>query len=120
VIRRIAEHSIIAVITLNLRDEVLEVFSAHGLGDCVSLVLDGNDPRPKSERIQWALDHFRVDRRNAYMVGDACSDIREGKAAGVRTVAVTWGYQPRDFLVTEGPDFVADHPEQLVAILNGQ
>lgn len=120
VVRQIAEHSIIVVITLNLRDEVLDVFSAHGLGDCVSLVLDGNDPRPKSERICWALDHFRVNRTNAYMVGDACSDIREGKAAGVRTVAVTWGYQPREFLVAEDPDFVADHPEQLVAILNEQ
>lgn len=120
VIRQIARSSIIAVITLNLRDEVLGVLSAYGLQDCVSLIMDGADPRPKRERIGWALQHFAVEPKNAYMVGDARSDIREGKAAGVRTVAVTWGYQPREALAAEDPDFVAECPEELISILSGQ
>jgi phosphoglycolate phosphatase len=66
------------------------------------------------------LEHFQVDRKEAYMVGDARSDIREGRAAGVRTVAVAWGYQPRESLVAEEPDFVADRPEDLPAILREQ
>jgi len=120
VLRQIAKESIVVVNTLNLRDEVLEVLSAHGIEDCVSLIFDGSDPRPKSERIRWALEHFQVDRSEAYMVGDARSDIREGRAAGVRTVAVAWGYQPREALVAEEPDFVADRPEDLPAILREQ
>ena len=120
VIRQIAQSSIIAVITFNLRDVVMEVLSAHGLEGCVSLVLDGTDPRPKRERIRWALEHFDVNRKSAYMVGDARSDIREGRAAGVQTVAVAWGYQPREVLLAEDPDFLAECPEELVAILNGR
>jgi phosphoglycolate phosphatase-like HAD superfamily hydrolase len=120
VVRQIARSSIIVVITFNLREEVMEVLSAYGLEGCVSLVLDGADPRPKRERIRWALEHFDVNRRNAYMVGDARSDIREGRAAGVQTVAVAWGYQPREVLLAEDPDFVAERPEELVAILNRQ
>jgi phosphoglycolate phosphatase len=120
VLRQIAKESIVVVNTFNLQEEVLEVLSAHGVEDCVSLIFDGADPRPKSERIRWALEHFQVDRKEAYMVGDARSDIREGRAAGVRTVAVTWGYQPREALVAEEPDFVADRPEDLPAILREQ
>jgi len=120
VIRQIARNSIIVVITFNLRDEVMEVLSAQGLEGCVSLVLDGTDPRPKRERIGWALEHFDANRRSAYMVGDARSDIREGRAAGVQTVAVAWGYQPREVLLAEDPDFLAECPEELLAILNGR
>lgn len=116
-IRQIARSSVIVVVTFNLRDEVMEVLSAYGIEDHVSLVLDGTDPRPKRERIRWTLEHYNVEARNAWMVGDARSDIREGRAAGVRTVAVAWGYQPREVLVAEDPDFVVDHPEELVAIL---
>jgi len=116
-VRQIARSNIIVVVTFNLRDEVMEVLSAYGLEDHVSLVLDGTDPRPKRERIGWTLKHFSVSPRNAWMVGDARSDIREGRAAGVQTVAVAWGYQPREVLVAEDPDFVVDQPEELVAIL---
>ena len=117
VLRQIVKDSIIAVVTFNLREEVEDVLSAYGLSDCVSLISDGTDPRPKSERIRWVLEHFAVDCRNAYMVGDARSDIREGRAAGVQTVAVAWGYQPPEILAAEDPDFMAGCPEELVAIL---
>lgn len=45
------------------------------------------------------------------------SDIRHGKAAGVRTVAVTWGYQKRHTLEQEKPDFVVDSPDELLNVL---
>ncbi len=50
------------------------------------------------------------------MVGDAISDIRLGKLAGVRTAAVAWGYQSREALVAEAPDLVIDAPGQLHAL----
>jgi phosphoglycolate phosphatase len=38
------------------------------------------------------------------MVGDTTHDILAGKAAGLRTYAVTWGTQGRDELATARPD----------------
>ena len=51
------------------------------------------------------------------MIGDTRSDIRHGKAAGVRTVSVTWGYQKRHTLEQEKPDFVVDSPDELLHVL---
>jgi len=45
------------------------------------------------------------------LVGDAGSDIATARAAGMRPVAVTWGFRPRDELVTAS--FVVDTPNQL-------
>ena len=120
VLRQIAEGSAIAIVSFNLRDEILDVLSAHHLEDCVSLVSDGSDSRPKRERIRLTLEHLGVYAHKAFMVGDARSDIREGRAAGVQTVAVTWGYQPREALAAEGPDFMATHPRDLLAIVKGR
>ncbi len=40
------------------------------------------------------------------MVGDGATDIRAGKAAGVMTCAVTYGFRSEDELKKAGPDFV--------------
>jgi len=45
------------------------------------------------------------------LVGDAGSDIATARAAGMRPIAVTWGFRPRDELVTAS--LVVDTPNQL-------
>ncbi|MCX5746432.1 MAG: HAD-IA family hydrolase [Proteobacteria bacterium] len=44
------------------------------------------------------------------MVGDAPSDVVMARAAGMRAVAVTWGYRPRAELVAAAPDVIVDEP----------
>jgi phosphoglycolate phosphatase len=53
------------------------------------------------------------------MIGDTIGDIRAGKQSGVQTVAVTWGFQARDLLARELPDYLVDHPEELLTIASG-
>jgi phosphoglycolate phosphatase-like HAD superfamily hydrolase len=60
---------------------------------------------------------FDVPPEETFMIGDAISDIRQGKRAGVRTIAAAWGFQRRDFLLAEAPDFMADEPADLLEIL---
>jgi phosphoglycolate phosphatase len=54
---------------------------------------------------------------NAVFVGDDMRDVEAGRAAGLFTVAVTWGYldggDPRDW----GADAVVDAPEALIRLL---
>jgi phosphoglycolate phosphatase-like HAD superfamily hydrolase len=50
------------------------------------------------------------------MVGDAVSDIRAGQANGMRTAAVTWGWQRRDLLAAAGPDWIFTRVEALLAL----
>jgi phosphoglycolate phosphatase len=46
-------------------------------------------------------------------VGDAPSDIETGRAAGMTTVAVTWGYRPRAELAAARPALLVDEPAGL-------
>ena len=48
----------------------------------------------------------RVDE--AAFVCDATVDVEAGRKAGLRTAAVTWGYQRREDLTLSNPDFLFD------------
>lgn len=46
-------------------------------------------------------------------VGDTPIDIRTGKAAGMKTAGVTWGFRSARELLAERPDFLINHPSEL-------
>ncbi|MEO9079677.1 MAG: HAD-IA family hydrolase, partial [Rhodanobacter sp.] len=71
------------------------------------------DPAP----VLLACERSGLAPRHALFVGDDRRDIQAGAAAGLYTVAVTWGYldggNPHDW----GADVVLDHPSQLAELL---
>jgi phosphoglycolate phosphatase len=52
------------------------------------------------------------------LVGDSAVDIAAARAAGMRAIAVTWGFRGRAELVAAGPDAIADDPAELLAIFS--
>jgi len=42
--------------------------------------------------------------------------MKEGRQAGVKTVAVTWGWHSREKLAATGPDYLLDRPEELLKL----
>lgn len=116
VIRKLAEEHVLVVITSNLKEAVERVLRQNGLAESFSLILDGRAAGSKSDKIALAQRRFGRGSDDTFMIGDVVSDIREGKIAGVKTVAVTWGYQSRELLLGESPDYVADSPDDLLVI----
>lgn len=49
-------------------------------------------------------------------VGDSEVDVRTGKNASIKTIAVSWGFRDRDELERENPDIICDRPSQLISI----
>lgn len=54
---------------------------------------------------------------NVWMVGDEIRDIQAAKEAGVKSVAVTWGFNHTDLLALSNPDFLVHSPSELQQIL---
>jgi phosphoglycolate phosphatase len=70
----------------------------------------------KKEKIAFALQKFGVDPQRTFYIGDTVGDIVEAREAGVKSVAVSWGWHDRERLTKAGPDFVVDAPEGLLAL----
>jgi pyrophosphatase PpaX len=75
---------------------------------------DVTNGKPDPEPVHRALEALDSAPEDAVFVGDSAHDIEAGKAAGVLTVAVTWGPFPREKLAIAGPDRWVEHPRELL------
>jgi len=70
----------------------------------------------KIEKILYAKGHYGTNGGHTFYVCDTAGDVREAREAGVKTVAVTWGWHPRGRLERARPDMIVDSPEELLAL----
>ncbi len=80
---------------------------------------DVKNSKPDPEMIYLALGRMRVRVDQAMLVGDSIHDIRAGKAASILTLVVTYGYDSRERLAKESPDFMIDNVSELKDIILG-
>ena len=72
------------------------------------------DPAP----VLKALELLESEPADAAFVGDSPYDVAAGKAAGVFTVAVSWGkIHPEERLLETGADFLVHSPRELFDVL---
>ncbi|BCS34283.1 haloacid dehalogenase [Luteitalea sp. TBR-22] len=90
-----------------------------GIADALDHVQGTDDfpHKPAPDVIHHALKG--VGRPGAWMVGDAPSDVAAGRAAGLRTCAVTWGVGEEGHLRAAEPDALVTTVEDLRALLLG-
>jgi len=74
--------------------------------------------KPDPEPVQIALHRLDCAPENAVFVGDSVHDILAGNAAGVTTLAATWGAFKKADLEPGEPDFYLEHISELSAFLD--
>ncbi|MFT6113132.1 MAG: phosphoglycolate phosphatase [Oleispira sp.] len=85
----------LGLITNKPRRFTVPLLKALGIDHYFSEVLCGDDlefKKPHPLPVLTALKNLSVSAQQAIMVGDSISDIKSASAAGVKTVAVTYGY----------------------------
>jgi pyrophosphatase PpaX len=83
--------------------------AALGLAERFEMVVSGSDVtrhKPDPEGIAKVLDAFGIPAERVLMVGDAVSDIRASRSAGVRAAAVLWDSVDRTRVLDAGADLV--------------
>lgn len=57
-----------------------------------------------------------ASKEECLYIGDSDTDMLTGKAAGMTTVGVSWGFRTREVLQEHGADYIVDRPEDIVII----
>ena len=89
---------------------------AHLVG-AVTCAEDVARGKPDPQAVHQVLDLLAVAPERAVMTGDTVVDIATGRAAGVRSVGVTWGSATAAELTEAGADAVVGSFEELRAVL---
>ena len=119
VIPKLSAGHTVAVVTNSQGRQVAAALDEFGIGAAVTAVEGGESGKTKADRIRLLQRLHASAGGQTYMIGDTIGDIRAGRQAGVRTAAVTWGYQSRDLLLAEAPDHLLDRAVQLLSIARG-
>jgi len=66
---------------------------------------DGFPSKPAPDVIHAALAGLGAKPEECLLVGDSCADMQAGRAAGVKTCAVRWGYGKHEEMAKFLPDY---------------
>ncbi|HAO74763.1 MAG TPA: phosphoglycolate phosphatase [Pseudomonas sp.] len=75
--------------------------------------------KPDPAALFWVMDKAGVAPSESLFVGDSRNDVRAAKAATVRCVALTYGYNHGEPIADEQPALVLDDLRELVASVPG-
>jgi phosphoglycolate phosphatase len=75
------------------------------------------EKKPSPVPVLYVISKLRVRPEESIVVGDSYYDIKAGKMAGTKTVAVTYGYQPKEIL--KEADYMIDNLRKLVPLVQG-
>jgi len=93
------------VITSNIGSIVKKYLNEHGIKPIS--VIGAEHETSKVKKL------LKIKNNKTFYIGDTVGDIKEGKLAKVKTIAVTWGFHNKTVLKKENPDFVTDSIKDL-------
>ena len=119
IVRRFARTNTIAIVTTNSSENVNAFLVKHGLDGFVHAVYGVDSPGSKAQKISVARNRLSTDTKqeSVFMVGDSLSDIRAAKETATTSIAVRWGHQSLEYLLSGDPDYVANVPHDLIEII---
>jgi phosphoglycolate phosphatase len=107
----------IACITNKPYQPTLKLLKALNLLEFFSLVLGGDSlehKKPHPAPLQHALTHYGLRPEHALMIGDSSNDIESAHAAGLRCIAMRYGYNHGQPIDHSQPDLVLDSLAELL------
>ncbi len=107
-----------AVISNKRESYSREVLDGNGLLEFFDIILGSDsvaERKPSPAPIFEVLKRADVSKEEAVIIGDSNFDIDAGKAAGIKTIAVTYGYRSKENL--KEADFMIDDFGELLNIL---
>lgn len=115
----LARHELNLAVLSNKPDDFTRLFvNAFFTAEMFGLVFGNRDQVPKKPDPHGALEianHFGTAPQACLFIGDTAVDIATGKAAGMTSMGVTWGFRERRELEDAGADLIIDSPEEIIA-----
>ena len=114
VLEELKKENILEVISSNLSSVIHTLLSRYNFNGCFREILGADAGFSKQEKICHAMNVFQMEKNRTYYIGDTSGDIKEARMAGVKTVAVTWGWHTREMFDKVKPDYLIETPDDLL------
>ena len=100
------------ILTSNSSKNVMGFLKNNGL-DFFDFICTTSKIWSKNWGLKTLMDENGLELSEVIYVGDETRDIKAAKKAGIRSAAVTWGYNSRKALEAQNPAYLIHSPEEL-------
>lgn len=106
----------LGILTSNSKDNVSKFLKRNNL-DLFDFIYSGSSIFGKSKVMNNLLKNQNLKPEEVIYVGDEIRDIEAAKRAKIRIIAVSWGFNSKQILEKQIPDFLINEPKELIKLL---
>lgn len=115
--KTLREKEVLTAVVSNKGDFAVQILCKDyfpGLFDFAVGEREGIRRKPAPDSVLAVLEQFHISKEDAVYIGDSEVDIQTAENAGMKEIAVTWGFRSEDFLKENGAGCLAHTPEELL------
>lgn len=112
-----AQGNNLLIITSNSKDNVMLFLEKNNLEYLFSSVYSGATLFGKSKIINKILKQEDINIEQVIYVGDETRDIESARKSKIKAIAVTWGFNSKEVLTEQNPDFLIHQPHELINVI---
>ncbi|MEI8067961.1 MAG: HAD-IA family hydrolase [Candidatus Shapirobacteria bacterium] len=107
----------LGILTSNSKANVEFFFNKHKFKG-IKYIYSGNSLFGKDKLIKKLLKKNDLKKEQVIYLGDEIRDVESCQKAGIKIIAVSWGYNSKKALEGSKPNYLVDKPKEILDILN--
>ncbi|HYH04041.1 MAG TPA: HAD-IA family hydrolase [Bacillota bacterium] len=107
----------LAILSSNSRENIVCFLERNQIHNLFSFVHSDSSLFGKHVVLKRLCKSHGFTPEEMVYIGDEDRDIQAAKHLKVPVIAVSWGYNDLELLRKEGPDYLVDSPEEILAVL---
>jgi phosphoglycolate phosphatase len=105
----------LGIVTSNAQSNVERFLEKHDLPG-FEIIRGDSSLFGKAKVLKRLMKDLRLSHHETVYIGDETRDIEAAKSAKMKVVSVTWGYNSRELLIKNNPDYIVESPTELAQL----
>jgi len=116
-IKRLSLTASLAIVSSAPEEAIRRMLEKYGLVDNFFMIL-GMNKSGKILNLKKCITKAKGIDENSFFITDTVGDIIDGKEAGLKTIAVTWGFHSDNILEKINPNFIVNDYREIIKIIS--
>lgn len=116
VLKQLSKKYKLGIVTSNSSLIVKELLKKDSL-NMFSFIQSDESLLGKGKILKKIIKKQNLNPKETFYIGDEVRDITAAREAGIKIISVTWGFNTKEILKENKPDFLVNKPEEIIKVL---
>lgn len=111
------DHTLI-VVSSTINGPIQQYLDRYNLSQYFNTIMGADTHASKTKKIRMVFDLYQAKPEECIFITDTLGDLREAEHAGIRSLAVSWGFHNRETLLQGTSVAIASDPQHLHQLIH--